>query len=161
MDRLRRYRGLSIGIPTAERLKMELGSAMEPENSALSITVKGRDVQTGSPGAIDVTADEVYGVTQTVMRKIVEAVRETLAEIPPEVAADIYDRGIILTGGGALLKGLDEYLQTETRLSVRVADEPRFATVNGLSQLFDEPLLLRRVTRNEPSLLIDTEASAF
>jgi rod shape-determining protein MreB len=161
MDRLRRYRGLSIGIPTAERLKMELGSAIEPEDSALSITVKGRDVQTGSPGAIDVTADEVYGVTHAVMRKIVEAVRETLAELQPEVAADIYDRGIILTGGGALLKGLDEYLQTETRLSVSVADEPRFATVRGLSQLFEEPLLLRRVTRDETTPLIDAEASAF
>jgi rod shape-determining protein MreB len=161
MDRLRRYRGLSIGIPTAERLKMELGSAIEPEDSSLSITVKGRDVQTGSPGAIDVTADEIYGSTQAVMRKIAEAVRETLAELQPEVAADIYDRGIILTGGGALLKGLDEYLQTETRLSVIVAAEPRFATVRGLSQLFDEPLLLRRVTRNEPSPLIDTEARAF
>jgi rod shape-determining protein MreB len=161
MDRLRRYRGLSIGIPTAERLKMELGSAIEPEDSAMSITVKGRDVQTGSPGAIDVTADEVYGVTHAVMRKIVEAVRETLAELQPEVAADIYDRGIILTGGGALLKGLDEYLQTETRLSVSVADEPRFATVRGLSQLFEEPLLLRRVTRDETTPLIDAEASAF
>jgi rod shape-determining protein MreB len=161
MDRLRRYRGLSIGIPTAERLKMELGSAIEPEDSTLSITVKGRDVQTGSPGAIDVTADEVYGVTQAVMRKIAEAVRETLAELPPEVAADIHDRGIILTGGGSLLKGLDEYLKTETRLSVSVAAEPRFATVRGLSQLFDEPLLLRRVTRNEPPPLIDAEASAF
>jgi rod shape-determining protein MreB len=161
MDRLRRYRGLSIGTPTAERLKMELGSAIEPEDSALSITVKGRDVQTGSPGAIDVTADEVYGVTQVVMRKIAEAVRETLAELPPEVAADIHDRGIILTGGGSLLKGLDEYLKAETRLDVSVANEPRFATVRGLSQLFDEPLLLRRVTRNEPPPLIDAEASAF
>lgn len=161
MDRLRRYRGLSIGIPTAERLKMELGSATEPEDSALSITVKGRDVQTGSPGAIEVTADEIYGVTQAIMRKIAEAVRETLAELPPEVAADIHDRGIILTGGGALLKGLDEYLETQTHLAVSVAEEPRLATVRGLSQLFDEPLLLRRVTRNEPPPLMDAEAGAY
>jgi len=161
MDRLRRYRGLTIGVPTAERLKMELGSAVDPEDSKASVTVKGRDVQTGSPGAIDVSADEVYGVTQMVMRKIAEAVRETLTEIPPEVAADIHDRGIILTGGGSLLKGLDEYLKIETGLSVRVADDPRLATVRGLMQLFDEPLLLRRVTRNEPLPLIDAEASAF
>jgi rod shape-determining protein MreB len=161
MDRLRRYRGLSIGIPTAERLKMELGSAIEPEDSAQSITVKGRDVQTGSPGAIDVTAGEVYGVTQIILRKVAEAVRETLAELPPEVAADIHDRGITLTGGGALLKGLDKYLKAETHLTVSVAEEPRFATVRGLSQLFDEPLLLRRVTRNEPPPLMDAEARAF
>lgn len=161
MDRLRRYRGLSIGIPTAERLKMELGSATMPEDPAQSITVKGRDVQTGSPGAIDVTAEEVYGVTQAVMRKIAEAVRETLADLPAEVAADLHDRGLILTGGGSLLKGLDEYLRTETRLAVRVADEPRLATVRGLMQLFDEPLLLRRVTRNEPPPLIDSEAKVY
>jgi rod shape-determining protein MreB len=66
-----------------------------------------------------------------------------------------------LTGGGSLLKGLDAYLKAETRLNVRVADEPRFAIVRGLSQLFDEPLLLRRVTRNEPPPLIDTEARIF
>jgi rod shape-determining protein MreB and related proteins len=108
-----------------------------------------------------VTAEEVYGVTQAVLRKIVDAVRETLADLPAEVAADIHDRGIILTGGGSLLKGLDEYLRTETRLNVDVADQPRFATVRGLSQLFDEPLLLRRVTRNEPPPLLDAEARAF
>ncbi|MDT4968501.1 MAG: rod shape-determining protein MreB [Acidobacteriota bacterium] len=161
MDRLRRYRGLSIGGPTAERLKMELGSAVEPAGITPSITVKGRDVQTGSPGAIEVTADEVYGVTHEVMRKIAMAVHETLADLQPEVAADIHDRGIILTGGGSLLRGLDEYLKTETNLDVRVSDDPRFATVRGLSQLFDEPLLLRRVTRNEPTPLIDLEAGAF
>ncbi|HKR00424.1 MAG TPA: rod shape-determining protein [Pyrinomonadaceae bacterium] len=161
MDRLRRYRGLTIGIPTAERLKMKLGSAITPENPLESVTVKGRDVQTGSPGAIEVTAEEVYGVTQGVMRKIAEAVRETLAELPPEVAADIHDRGIILTGGGALLSGLEEYLRVETRLQVRVADEPRYATVRGLSQLFGEPLLLRRVARNEPPPLMDPEARVF
>jgi rod shape-determining protein MreB len=161
MDRLRRYRGLTIGIPTAERLKIELGSAVVPEDPSLSVAVKGRDVQTGGPGAIDVTAEEVYGVTQNVMRRIADAVRETLAELPPEVAADIHDRGIILTGGGSLLKGLDEYLKTETRLDVSVASEPRFATARGLSQLFDDPLLLRRVTRNEPLPLVDTEARVF
>jgi rod shape-determining protein MreB and related proteins len=161
MDRLRRYRGLSIGIPTAERLKMELGSATEPENPAQSITVKGRDVQTGSPGAIDVTAQEVYDVSQTVLRKIADAVRETLADLPAEVAADLHDRGIILTGGGSLLKGLDEYLKAETRLDVSVADEPRFAIVRGLSQLFDEPLLLRRVAHNERPPLMDTEDRVF
>ena len=161
MDRLRRYRGLTVGIPTAERLKMELASATAPEDHARSITVKGRDVQTGSPGAIEVTAEEVYGVTQGILRKITEAVRETLADLPAEVAADLHDRGLILTGGGALLKGLDEYLSAETRLAVSVAEDPRFATVRGLSQLFDEPLLLRRVTRNEAPPLVDPEARAF
>ena len=161
IDRLRRHRGLSIGAATAERLKIELGTAIEPNDPTLSLNVKGRDVQTGSPGAIDVTAGEVYGVSQPVIRKIAEAVRTTLAELPPEVSADIYERGLILTGGGAQLEGMSEYLQKETQLSVRGADEPRYAIVRGLSQMFDEPLLLRRVTRNEPHPLLDAEAGAF
>jgi rod shape-determining protein MreB len=89
------------------------------------------------------------------------AVRYTLGELPPEVAADIYDRGLILTGGSAMLHGLEDYLQSETKLLVRTADEPRFASVRGLMQLFDEPLLLRRVTRNEPHPLLEPDADAF
>jgi rod shape-determining protein MreB len=77
------------------------------------------------------------------------------------VAGDVYNRGVILTGGGALLEGLPEYLQNELNLAVRVADEPRYASVRGLSQLFDEPLLLRRVARTEPHPLIDQDAAAF
>ncbi len=161
MDRLRRHHGLIIGVPTAERLKIALGSATEPADPAARMTVKGRDVQTGSPRAAEVTAAEVNLVTQNVVRKIAEEVRTALAELQPEVAADIYDRGIILTGGGALLEGMVEYLQRETRLATRLANEPRYAIVNGLSQLFDAPLLLRRVTRNEPSLLLDAEFNAF
>jgi rod shape-determining protein MreB len=161
MDRLRRFRGLTIGAPTAERLKIELGAATEPNDATRSMTVKGRDVQTGSPGAIDVTAGEIHAVAQTVIHKISEEVKESLAQLQPEVAADIFDRGIILTGGGSLLEGLDEYLRTATNLAVRVADEPRFSTVRGLAQLFDEPPLLRRVARNEPFPLLDAEPGLF
>ncbi|MDX6692693.1 MAG: rod shape-determining protein MreB [Blastocatellia bacterium] len=161
MDRLRRFRGLTIGAPTAERLKIELGAATEPPEPSRSMTVKGRDVQTGSPGAIDVTAGEIHAVAQTVIHKISEEVKESLAQLQPEVAADIFDRGIILTGGGSLLEGLDEYLRTTTNLAVRVADEPRFSTVRGLAQLFDEPPLLRRVARNEPFPLLDAEPGLF
>jgi rod shape-determining protein MreB len=161
IDRLRRYRGLNIGAPTAERLKVELGSAIEPPDATRRLTVKGSDVQTRSPGALDVTAEELYAVVQPLVRKVSDAVRETLAELPPEVAADIYERGLILTGGGSLLEGFEQYLQAETKLSTRVADEPRFATVRGLSQLFDEPLQLRKVTRNEPFTALDDEARAF
>ena len=161
IDRLRRHHGLVIGVRTAERLKIELASATPPADPLLSSSVKGRDVQTGSPEASEVTADEIYQVAQGVIRKIVQGVREALAELQPEVAADIYDRGIILTGGGAQLEGLQQYLQAETKLGVRTADEPRLAIVRGLSQLFDEPLLLRRVTRNEPSFLLEAESGAF
>lgn len=160
IDRLRRHRGLIIGTPTAERIKFELASAIEPEDPTKQVTIKGRDVQTGSPGAIEVTAGEVYTVAQTVVRKIADEVRSALAELPPEVAADIYDRGFTLTGGGALLDRLDDYLQRETNLTVRCAEEPRYAIVRGLTQLYEEPLLLRRVTRNEPFMVLDTESGA-
>jgi rod shape-determining protein MreB len=88
-------------------------------------------------------------------------VQRALAELQPEVAADIYDRGLILTGGGALLEGLAELLQRDTRLRTRVAEDPRHACVRGLQQLFDDPLLLRRVSRNEPHLLLDADAGAY
>jgi rod shape-determining protein MreB len=76
------------------------------------------------------------------------------------VAGVIYDRGIILTGGGALFSGIDDYLREQTKLSVRVADEPRYAIVRGLAQMFDDPLLLRRVVRTEAPLL-DEENEAY
>jgi rod shape-determining protein MreB len=161
MDRLRRHHGLTIGIPTAERVKLELSSAIEPRDPATNLNVRGRDVQTGSPGAVDITSGEVYAVTIPIIRRIADGVRGMLTELSPEVAGDIYDRGVILTGGGASLDGLPQYLQKQLGLAVRVADEPRFAIVRGLSQLFEEPLLLRRVARTEPHPLIDTEATAF
>lgn len=157
-ERLRRFRALAVGPLTAEKLKIELASATEPTDPARAVSIKGRDVTTGAPGALDVTAEEIYTVAQPVLRKIAGAVRDALAELPPEVAADIYDRGLILTGGGAQLAGLADFLQRETSLPARVAEEPRYASVRGLAQLFDEPLLLRRVTRNEQSLLLDSEA---
>ena len=86
---------------------------------------------------------------------------DVLADLSPEVAGDIFDRGLIMTGGGASMEGLPTYLTKELGLSARVADDPRFAIVRGLSQLYDEPLLLRRVARTEPHLLMDTEATAF
>lgn len=161
MDRLRRHRGLTIGVPTAERLKLELSSAIEPSEPNRKINVRGRDVQTGSPGAVDITAAEVYAITLPIIRRIAEEVRTLLADLSPEVAGDIFDRGLILTGGGASLEGMPDYLQKELGLAVRVAEDPRFAIVRGLSQLYDEPLLLRRVARTEPRTLIDTEATAF
>ena len=161
MDRLRRHRGLTIGVQTAERLKLELSSAIEPEEPNKTINVRGRDVQTGSPGAVDITAAEVYAITQPIIRRIAEEVRSMLTELAPEVAGDIYERGLIMTGGGALLEGLPQYLQRELDLVVKVAEDPRFAIVRGLAQLYEEPLLLRRVSRTEPQPLMDTEATAF
>ena len=123
--------------------------------------MRGRDVQTGSPGAVNITAGEVYTITWPIVRRIADEVRTLLADLSPEVAGDIFDRGLILTGGGASLEGLPSYLQKELGLAVRVAEDPRFAIVRGLAQLYEEPLLLRRVARTEPHSAIDTEATAF
>lgn len=161
INHVRRHRGLAIGPPSAERLKIELASATLPDDLAREITVRGRDVVTGSPGAINITAGEIYPVAQYVVSKIVDGVSMTLAELSPEVAGDIYDRGIILTGGGALFEGMAEYLQQETKLSVKVADEPRYAIVRGLAHMFDDPLLLRRVVRTEAPPLLDEESEAY
>jgi len=161
MDRLRRHRGLTIGVQTAERLKLELSSAIEPADADKHINVRGRDVQTGSPAAVDITAGEVYAITLPIIRRIAEEVRKLLGDLSPEVAGDVFERGLILTGGGALLEGLPSYLNKELDLDVTIAESPRFAIVRGLAQLYEEPLLLRRVARTEPHPLIDTEATAF
>src|ERR1044071_39871 len=147
INHVRRHRGLLIGARTAERLKLELASATLPTNLGRQIPVNGREVLTAMPQSIEITAGEIYPVAQEVVRKIVAGVSMTLADLPPEVAGDIYDRGIILTGGGAQFGGLDDYLREATGLPVRIADEPKYAIVRGLEQMFDEPLWLRRVVR--------------
>src|SRR6266850_1439317 len=153
INHVRRHRGLVIGEQTAERLKLELASATLPEDLAQEITIKGRDILNSGPGALEITAGEVYPVAHDVVRKIVEIISTTLAELPAEVAGDIYDRGIVLTGDGVQLSGLDTYVREQTRLPVRIADEPRYAIVRGLEQMFAEPLWLRRVMRNPHPLL--------
>lgn len=160
INHVRRHRGLLIGARSAERLKLELASAVVPVDLAQQIAVKGRDVLTGIPASIEITAGEIYPVAQEVVRKIVGGISTTLTELPPELAGDIYDRGIILTGGGAQFGGLDEYLRDQTKLPVRVADEPRYAIVRGLEQMFDEPLWLRRVMNKESHSLLDLESGS-
>jgi rod shape-determining protein MreB len=149
INHVRRHRGLMIGAHTAERLKLELASAVVPINLAQELAVSGRDVMTGSPSSIEITAGELYPVAEEVVRKIVAGITATLTELPAEVSGDIYDRGIILTGGGSQFGGLDSYLRAETKLPVRLVDEPRYAIVRGLEQMFDEPLWLRRAVRSE------------
>jgi rod shape-determining protein MreB len=158
VDRLRRHHGLLIGKPTAESLKIRLGSAVEPRDPSLHMAVKGRDVQTGAPRAVEVTSEEVCIAAAGVVQRLSRIVNRALGELQPEVASDIYDRGLILTGGGALFDGMAEFLQRETSLRTTIPEEPRFAIVRGLSQLFDEPLLLRRVARNDQSALLDAGA---
>jgi len=113
---------------------------------------------TRSPGAIEITAGELYPIALQVIRKIVEGVNQTLTELPPEVGGDIYERGIILTGGGAQFDGLEEFFREQTKLPVRVADEPKYAIVRGLEQMFEEPLRLRHVIRRPAYPVQDLES---
>ncbi len=161
INHVRRHRGLLIGARTGERLKLEIASATLPVDLAHEIPINGSDVLTRMPRSIEITAGEIYPVAQEVVRQIVAGVGATLSELPPEVAGDIYDRGIILTGGGALFGGIDEYLCDQIKLPVRVADEPRYAIVRGLEQMFDEPLLMRRVMRQSEQLVLEPEPESF
>jgi rod shape-determining protein MreB and related proteins len=154
---LRRHRGLQVGEETTELLKTKFSSTFLPEDIARWTEVRGRDVQTRSPAAVEVTAGEMYAIVEGVMRKIALRVKDTLTELRPEVAADIYDRGVILTGGGALLDGIDRYMRSYIHLPVTIADEPRYATVNGLVKMFDDQKLLDRVSSHELSVLKSAE----
>ncbi len=154
---LRRHRGIQVGEETAELLKTTFASTFLPDDISRSIEVRGRDVQTGSPAAVEITAGEIYPIVEGIVRRTAQMVKDTLTELRPEVAADIYDRGVILTGGGALLEGIDQYFRHFINLAVTVADEPRYATVNGLVKMFDDPKLLERVSRNELGVLQNAE----
>ncbi|HVF46176.1 MAG TPA: rod shape-determining protein, partial [Pyrinomonadaceae bacterium] len=154
---LRRHRGLQVGEETTELIKTTFASTFLPDEIDRSMTVRGRDVQTGGPGAVEVTAGEVYPIVEVIVRRIAQLVKDTLTELRPEVAADIYDRGVILTGGGSQLEGIDQYMRSFINLPVSIADEPRYATVNGLVKMFDDEKLLERVARNELGALQNAE----
>lgn len=154
---LRRHRGLQVGEETTELLKTKFASTFLPEDIDKSMMIRGRDVQTGSPGAVEITAGEVYPIVEGIVRRLAQTIKDTLTELRPEVAADIFDRGVILTGGGSLLEGLDQYLRGFINLPVTISDEPRYATVRGLLKMFDEPKLLEKVSRNELGLLQNAE----
>ncbi len=127
---------LLIGEQMAEAIKCKVGSAMplEPE---VEIEVKGRDLVSGVPKMVRATSADVREALSESIRTIVDAVRALLEKTPPELAADIYDRGIMLTGGGALLQGLDERIRLETDLPVHVADDPLTAVVRGTGKVLE------------------------
>ena len=158
-NHLRKHRGLQVGDETTESLKTQFATAFLPEKLDKTYFVRGRDVQTGSPSGVEITLGEIYPVVEAIVRRVAQVVSDTLTELRPEVAADIHDRGIILTGGGALLSGIDQYLRNFVNLSVIVSDEPRYATVRGLLNMFDEPDLLEKVSRTELHVLQNAEIS--
>ena len=146
-DYIKHERHVLIGERTAERLKIVLGSATDPIEDHKSL-VKGQNITEGGPEMIEVSAFEVHTAIEPIVKQMVEAVRTVLERIPPEVAGDIHDTGLVLTGGMALLAGMDARMSQATKLHVAVAESPRQSVGRGLIALYDQPLLLRRVARN-------------
>ncbi|NQS97576.1 MAG: rod shape-determining protein [candidate division Zixibacteria bacterium] len=144
---MRRNYNLLIGERMAEKVKCTIGTAT-PLEKELNMVVKGRDLVAGIPKAIEVNSVEIREALSEPVDSIVDAVKLTLEKTPPELSADIRDRGIILTGGGSLLKGLDQRLRDETSLPINLADDPMTCVVRGTGMVLDnfekyEKLLLR------------------
>lgn len=136
---------LLIGERTAEQVKIELGSAFVMDEE-LSMEIKGRNLMEGVPKTIIITDAEIREALSDTVAIIVNTVHEALEKTPPELSADILDRGIVLTGGGALLKKLDVRLREETGLPVTVAEQPLYSVVLGAGKMLDNIDLLRKVT---------------
>ncbi|MBQ9396611.1 MAG: rod shape-determining protein [Proteobacteria bacterium] len=136
---------LLIGERTAEQIKMQIGMAY-PSDEVLTMTIKGRDQAAGLPRTQEINSDEIRDALSDPIRQIVQGVRSALEHTPPELSADIVDKGIVLTGGGALLKNLDILIREETGLPVFIADDPLTCVVMGCGQALDEIELLREVT---------------
>ncbi|HSH11953.1 MAG TPA: rod shape-determining protein, partial [Ilumatobacter sp.] len=121
---------LAIGDRTAEEIKIQMGSAW-PLKHELTADIRGRDLVSGLPRTIELTTEHVREALAEPVSSIIDAVKTTLDKTPPELAADIMEDGIMLTGGGALLGGLDQRLSHETGMPIRVADEPLYSVVIG------------------------------
>lgn len=134
---MRRKHNLLIGERTAEEIKMRIGSAVKLEQE-LSIVAKGRDLVAGIPKSIEINSIEIREALHEPVSQIVAAVRAALEKTPPELASDIRDRGIIMTGGGAMIKGLDVRLREETSLPVFLADDPLTCVVRGTAKVLDD-----------------------
>ena len=144
MTHVKRKYNLLIGETSAEDIKIQIGSAypLDPEET---LEIKGRDLLDGIPKNITITSEEIRKSIAEQVDSIVQAVRIALAQTPPELAADIVDRGIVLTGGGALLKGLDQLLRDQTNLPITVVDDPLSTVVMGTGKALDNINILKNV----------------
>jgi rod shape-determining protein MreB len=142
---LKRKYNLLIGERTAEMIKCEIGSAYTLKEP-LSVEIKGRDLVEGVPKNLLITDEEIREALAEPVTTIVEAVRQALERTPPELSADIMDRGIVLSGGGALLRNLDQRLRDETGLPVVLAEDPLASVVLGAGRVLEDINLLRKVS---------------
>jgi rod shape-determining protein MreB len=142
---MKRAYNLMIGERTAEDIKIRIGSAA-PLPKELTMEVKGRDLVAGLPKTITITSQEVRDAMADPLQQVIDGIRTTLERCPPELAADLVDRGIILAGGGALLKGLDRLIREETGLPVHIAEDPLSAVAEGTGKALQEIALLKRIS---------------
>lgn len=140
---LREHRGLVVGERTAEQLKRRIGTAITVDTPG-SMRIRGRDVESGSPRELDVDGNELVQALEPVVHRLRDVVLEVLRETPPELAADIVDRGALLCGGGARLSGLTTLLRDATGLPVLIAEEAERAVALGAARMLDDPPLLAR-----------------
>ena len=140
----RKNYNLLIGERTAEQIKIDIGSAY-PLSEERTIEVRGRDLVTGLPKTLTLTSSEIRDALSDPVATVVDAVRMTLEKTPPELAADIMDRGIVMAGGGALLRGLDKHLAQETDMSVYVVDDPISCVAYGTGKILEEIDTLKKV----------------
>lgn len=143
---VRRKYNLTIGQPTAESVKIQVGAAV-PVPEELTMELQGRDNVSGLPRTIAISTGEIVEAIDEPLREIAGVVRGVLGNTPPELASDIIDRGIVLTGGGALLRGLDQYLTRETGVPVYRADNAMIAVAVGAGRALNDPAILRRIAQ--------------
>lgn len=144
IEYVRQNYNLYIGERTAENIKIEIGTAIKL-GTELKIKVKGRD-NSGLLSTIELGSEGVRTAIKEPLKEIVSAVRSVLEDMPPDLAGDVVDNGVILTGGGALIRGLDEYIADIVKLPVKVAEDPLLAVAYGTSNVLDEDALLRLIT---------------
>ena len=144
LNHIKRNHNLLIGTNTAEIIKVSIGSAYPSEESE-SVEVRGRDLVTGIPKVLTIGSDEIREAISGQVETIVETVHSTLEQTPPELAADIVEKGIVLTGGGSLLKNLDVHLGKETRLSVTITEDPLSDVVIGSGKTLDNLSILKKI----------------
>jgi len=142
---LKKKYNLLVGERSAEQIKMEIGSAY-PLDEPLTMEIKGRDLREGIPKTIVVDDQEIREAMEDVVSSIINAIRVALERTPPELAADIIDRGIILTGGGALLKNMDKRIREETKLPVFITEDPLATVALGAGKMLDDLELLKKIS---------------
>ena len=141
---MKRAYNLLIGERTAEEIKIRIGSAY-PLEEELSMEVKGRDSVAGLPKTIHITSQEIREALSDTTSAVVDAVRNALERCPPELSADLVDRGFVMAGGGSLIRNIDRLLSEKTGLPVTIADDPLSAVANGTGVVLSDDFLLRHL----------------